>query len=58
MTMASNTDAEDRIKALHTKLNDGSISTEELDEMVDLLGMCGCTLTGEVPERFKHATKH
>jgi hypothetical protein len=56
--MASDTDAEDRIKALHTKLNDGSISTEELDEMVDLLGMCGCTLTGEVPERFKHATKH
>ena len=50
--------AEARLKTLHDRLKDGSITTEEMDEMVDLLGMCGCTLSGEVPERFRNQTRH
>jgi hypothetical protein len=50
--------AEARIEALHDRLKDGLITTEEMDEMVDLLGMCGMTLTGEVPERFRSQTRH
>ena len=50
--------AEARIKALHDRLKDGSITTEEMDEVMDLLGMCGCTLSGEVPERFRDQTRH
>ena len=50
--------AEERLKALLDHLEDGSITTEEMDEMMDLLGMCGCTLSGEVPERFRDQTRH
>jgi hypothetical protein len=50
--------AEDRIRELHVHLKDGSITTEEMDEMVDLLGMLGLTRTGEVPERFRSQTRH
>jgi hypothetical protein len=50
--------AEERLKALHDRLKDDSITTEEIDEMVDLFGMCGCTLSGEVPERFRNQTRH
>jgi hypothetical protein len=52
--------AEARLKALHDRLKDGSITTEEMDEMVDLLGMCGCTLSGKSPNAFatRRATDH
>jgi hypothetical protein len=52
------TTAEARIKELEAHLEDGSITTEEMDELLDLMGMLGLTRTGEVPERFKHVTKH
>jgi hypothetical protein len=55
--------AEDRLIALNTKLQADStglrpITTAEVDELVDLLGMLGMTRTGEVPERFRNQTRH
>jgi hypothetical protein len=49
---------EERIRELHVHLKDGSITAEEMDEMVDLMAMCGCTLSGELPERFRNQTRH
>ena len=50
--------AEDRIRELHVHLKDGSITVEQMDELVDLMGMLGMTRTGEVPERFRNQTRH
>jgi hypothetical protein len=50
--------AEARIRELHAHLKNGSITVEQMDEMVDLLGMLGLTRTGEVPERLRRQTRH
>jgi hypothetical protein len=50
--------AEARIRELRVHLKDGSITVEQMDEMIDLLGMLGLTRTGEVPERFRKQTRH
>jgi hypothetical protein len=56
--MVQSITAEARLKELNTKLQADSITVEQMDELVDLLGMLGLTLTGEVPERFRNQTRH
>jgi hypothetical protein len=52
------TTAESRLRELHDLLKSNSITTEEMDEMLDLMALCGCTVSGEVPERFRNQTRH
>jgi hypothetical protein len=54
--------AEDRLIALNAKLQADStglrpITTAEVDELVDLMGLLGLTRTGEVPPRFRNQTR-
>jgi hypothetical protein len=52
------TTAESRLRELHDLLKSNSITTEEMDEMLYLMALCGCTVSGEVPERFRNQTRH
>jgi hypothetical protein len=49
---------EDFAADLIAKLESGTATVEEMDEMVDLLAITGTTLTGEVPERIRQLTRH
>jgi hypothetical protein len=50
--------ASDRLEELQVKLDDGSITVVEVDEVVDLMAVLGMTLSGEQPARFKSQTRH
>ena len=50
--------ATERLSELNRKLIEGSITEEEMEEMEDLLSLCGQTVHGEQPEPFKSETKH
>ena len=42
-------DTPGNIDVTHPLTGIGTKNPEEMDEMVDLLGMCGCTLSGGSP---------
>jgi hypothetical protein len=50
--------AEDRLDALYVLLDAGTATVEEIDELVDLMGLLGMTLTSAIPERLRSQTRH
>jgi hypothetical protein len=50
--------AEDRLDALYALLDAGTATVEEVDELVDLMGLLGMTLTSAIPERLRSQTRH
>lgn len=50
--------AESRLRELHDRLMDGSITVEEMHEAVDLMAPCEITVSGEQLEHIRKLTGH